>query len=369
MVPHRLAPTRRKDTFYSSESYVNACERSVMTEEEEESVKRNLLRLVPYSDPCLREATEDVTFPLTKGDEALALDMLFSVSDKQLHVAGACWSSAAGMSANQWGHSKRIFVIRRHYIENPATGKKMGASENFVVCLNPSYENIREDGEEDWAIEGCFSIPGKRGRVRRFSSIAAQFQSMDGTKRSMRLTGWAARVFQHETDHTNGRLYDDAVAGRCQRVWDMSEAEEVAVPEKTVVSSKEEDTAKEDIGAASSTRRTLSFSNQFIEWIRSGKKIATTRVDNFVFEDGTVENVGSLRVGEIVDATDDDDRAFCALKIRRVEHRTYGSLDDDLARIENFTDASELRKVLRHFYPGLEDESKLVIVYFEAIRD
>merc|ERR1712150_357111 len=95
-------------------------------------------------------------------------------------------------------------------------------------------------------------------------------------------------------------------------------------------------------------------------------------------EDGTIETVGTLRVGEIVDATtttttdddDDDDhnehqKVFCVLQITQVEHRTFQSLDNDLAQMENFSNAIDLKQALRRFYKDLQDESILVVVYFQ----
>ena len=81
---------------------------------------------------------------------------------------------------------------------------------NAVGRVTTSQREVR-----DW--EGCFSVPGMSGFVRRYGAIRATFSSMDGNKHSMILYGWPARVFQHETDHTEGRLFDDAQADRCSK--------------------------------------------------------------------------------------------------------------------------------------------------------
>jgi peptide deformylase len=65
-------------------------------------------------------------------------------------------------------------------------------------------------------------VPNKNGTVRRFSKIQAKFQSIDGTEHSIIIEDWPARVFQHETDHTEGRLYDDQKAGRCSNLMDVN---------------------------------------------------------------------------------------------------------------------------------------------------
>ena len=48
----------------------------------------------------------------------------------------------------------------------------------------------------------------------------------------------------------------------------------------------------------------LCFATDFVEWILEGKKAATTRIDNFVLEDGTVESVGHFKPGDRVKAVD-----------------------------------------------------------------
>ena len=126
------------------------------------------------------------------------------------------------MAAPQWGVSKRIFLIRRNFIEKSQNAKssQFGGSDKFIVAINPKYSNYLNETEV-MAIEGCFSVPNKNGTVRRFSKIQAKFQSIDGTGHSIMIKDWPARVFQHETDHTEGRLYDDPKAGRCSNLMDV----------------------------------------------------------------------------------------------------------------------------------------------------
>ena len=212
--------------------------------------ERTNLTLLPYHHPMLRDQAETVEFPLSLEDSKLINDMLFSVEEPQLASAGAPWPSAAGMAAPQWGASRRIFVIQRQYFETSKhfqeVEKHLNGSERFVVVINPKYKGICQkafefmndnsendfnnttddcpinrtnkiiyDAEEITGMEGCFSVPGRNGLVRRYKFIEANFFSIDGTELSMVLDGWSARVFQHETDHIEGILYDDSVANKC----------------------------------------------------------------------------------------------------------------------------------------------------------
>ena len=100
---------------------------------------------------------------------------------------------------------------------------QFGGSDNFIVAINPEYSILNDNTEEVMDTEGCFSVPKKCGKVRRFSKIQAKFQSLDGKEHNIIIEGWPARVFQHETDHTEGRLYDDPKAGRCTNLRDVDE--------------------------------------------------------------------------------------------------------------------------------------------------
>ena len=212
--------------------------------------ERTNLTLLPYHHPLLRYQAETVEFPLSHEDSRLINDMLYSVEEPQLAAAGAPWPSAAGMAAPQWGASRRIFVIRRQYLNTSKhflnINKHFSGSDHFVVVINPKYRGINRrtydsmndhsendlydrtndcqidstnqiiyDAEAITDMEGCFSVPGRRGLVSRYKVIEANFFSIDGTEMSMVLDGRPARVFQHETDHTDGILYDDSVANKC----------------------------------------------------------------------------------------------------------------------------------------------------------
>jgi peptide deformylase len=57
--------------------------------------------------------------------------------------------------------------------------------------------------------EGCLSFPGIYGRVQRARRVAVRYQDLDGRERRMELEGFVARIFQHEADHLDGRVFVD----------------------------------------------------------------------------------------------------------------------------------------------------------------
>ena len=173
------------------------------------TIENNLLQLADYSSPILRSKTKPVTFPLSAEVKQIIADMKYSIQPEQLKKANAPWESAVGMAANQWGIDLSIFLFC------PDGDTVNGLS----VIINPTYEVIAPrpglNPHEDTAWEGCFSVPLASGNIKRSLRIRASYQNQRGEKFVMELSDWPARVWQHETDHLNGILYDDPTTGRC----------------------------------------------------------------------------------------------------------------------------------------------------------
>ncbi len=172
-------------------------------------IKPRLLTLVDFHDPILRQVTEPVHFPLSDKDKQLIADMKYSIQPAQLKAANAPWDSAGGMAANQWGFNKRIFLFC-------PDGDSVHGLE---VMINPSYEPLNEtitlETDQDMCWEGCFSVPLATGNVKRYTSIRATYQDENGKTIIREFSGRSARVFQHETDHLNGRLYYELDPKQC----------------------------------------------------------------------------------------------------------------------------------------------------------
>jgi peptide deformylase len=74
-----------------------------------------------------------------------------------------------------------------------------------TVLLNPVITPLGYDMEEDW--EGCLSVPGMRGKVPRYRSVRYQGFDEHGVPIDRTVSGFHARVVQHEYDHLDGILY------------------------------------------------------------------------------------------------------------------------------------------------------------------
>jgi len=79
-----------------------------------------------------------------------------------------------------------------------------------VAMINPVLVSHSRKMIADW--EGCLSIPGLRARVPRYQTIEIEFTDRGGRRLRGKLTGFVARIFQHEFDHINGHVYVDRVA-------------------------------------------------------------------------------------------------------------------------------------------------------------
>lgn len=181
----------------------------------------HILKLLDYSHPLLRQVMEPVSFPLSEEDQQVIHNMKYSIQTEQLRKANAPWDSAAGMAANQWGINKRIFLFC----------PEGDAVNNLQVIINPSYAPIVDKNthkaDEDYAWEGCFSVPLATGKVKRYIHIQITYQNEMGEIIHQELSGWPARVWQHETDHLNGFLYDDSHAGKCIEKHQFASREEI----------------------------------------------------------------------------------------------------------------------------------------------
>jgi peptide deformylase len=77
------------------------------------------------------------------------------------------------------------------------------------VFINP--EIVKAEGEPTEELEGCLSVTDIYGSVARYPKVKVKALSLDGRQVRVTATGFLARVFQHEIDHTNGIVFVDRV--------------------------------------------------------------------------------------------------------------------------------------------------------------
>jgi peptide deformylase len=142
-------------------------------------------------DPRLLERALPVTAFGTPELGALLADM----RETMAHLNGA------GLAAPQIGVGLQvvIFGLRR----NPRYPDAEEVPD--TVLINPELEPIGNEMEEAW--EGCLSVPGMRGLVPRHLHLRYRGFDENGERIDRTVSGFHARVVQHECDHLAGILY------------------------------------------------------------------------------------------------------------------------------------------------------------------
>ena len=102
----------------------------------------------------------------------------------------------------------------------------------FRVLVNPAYAQVGQDRVGFY--EGCLSVPGWQAVTPRWRTVRLTATDESGAAVDEVLTGWPARIVQHETDHLAGRLYLDQAhlrsltADRYVAPWTMDPSPERA---------------------------------------------------------------------------------------------------------------------------------------------
>lgn len=140
--------------------------------------------VIKVPDPVLRQVSREVV-KVSKSTQLLIDDMVRIMKK----------ANGVGLAAPQVGVLQRVVVVA-------PSGMKPTAMINPVV--------VRAEGEQIGQ-EGCLSIPGLYGDVKRAEFIEVEAMDRKGRIYSYELEGMPARVVQHEIDHLDGVLFIDKV--------------------------------------------------------------------------------------------------------------------------------------------------------------
>lgn len=148
-------------------------------------------RVLKMGDPLLYKKAEPVMQFNTPELDKLIADMFDTMAEL----------SGAGLAAPQIGVSQRVVIFgveanpRYPHVEPVPT----------TVLVNPVLTPIGNDLEDGW--EGCLSVPGLRGLVSRHLNMRYTGFDRHGKPIDRTVSGFHARVVQHECDHLDGVLY------------------------------------------------------------------------------------------------------------------------------------------------------------------
>ncbi len=150
--------------------------------------------------------------------EALARDMLETMEA----------ANGLGLAAPQIDVHQRVVVIKLpEDEEDPQSGRT-------YIMVNP--EIVKALGEEEDQ-EGCLSVPGWWGLVKRATTVTVKAQDLKGKAFRLKAHGLLARAVQHEIDHLNGVLFIDRVEGPDKLFKVEREAETEPIEQREILPS------------------------------------------------------------------------------------------------------------------------------------
>jgi len=144
-----------------------------------------ILPIITLPNPILRKKSVKLDFKKITADEIKKF-----CSDM---YATATKADGVGLSAPQIGKNIRLVVLN--------------TQDGQLNLLNP--ELIKKSWDKNLDIEGCLSVPGIYGKVKRHKKIVCRYFDETGKKLVLNANGLLARVIQHEIDHLDGILFID----------------------------------------------------------------------------------------------------------------------------------------------------------------
>ena len=144
-----------------------------------------ILPITTIPNPILRQRAREINPEEIKSE---TVQKLIADMKETMRPAGGI-----GLAAPQVGISVRLVVILNQ--------------ENVLALINPEIINF--SWRKEAAEEGCLSVPGKWGLIKRSKIIKVKALDENGKAVKFKAKDLFARVIQHEIDHLNGVLFID----------------------------------------------------------------------------------------------------------------------------------------------------------------
>lgn len=167
-----------------------------------------ILKLARMGHPVLKRTANAIDDPTAPEIRRLIADMVDTLAD----------ASGVGLAAPQVHVPKRLVIFHipesraREALDDDIEEDEEDDEENgngdavpMTVLINPEIEALSD--ETVIGVEGCLSLPDMIGRVPRFRHIRYKALTPDGSNIEREVSGFHARVVQHECDHLEGILY------------------------------------------------------------------------------------------------------------------------------------------------------------------
>lgn len=165
--------------------------------------------VVQVGDPILRRRAVEV--PATE----ITSDRISQLIDRMWDTLDAV--PGVGLAAPQIGEPWRVVVVHdlvkffHNYTDQQLAEREREAIEPYVL-INPVLTPVGNETRNHF--EGCLSVEGYMAAVERFHQVGVDYLDPTGRRCARRVSGWHARILQHEVDHLNGTLYVDRMNSR-----------------------------------------------------------------------------------------------------------------------------------------------------------
>ncbi len=183
-----------------------------------------ILKIARMGHPMLKRRAEEITDPEAPEIATLVEHMLDTMADAE----------GIGLAAPQVYVPLRLVIFRIPPSDQGYEEELDRETLPVRALINPVIEPLSEETTLGW--EGCLSVPGLRGKVKRYSKIRYSGLSLDGSAAEDVAEGLHARVVQHECDHLDGMLYpmrmDDLSTLVFESEWKYMRASETETEEE-----------------------------------------------------------------------------------------------------------------------------------------
>jgi len=151
-----------------------------------------MLDMILHPNPILRQKAEQISDALAPEIQALIPQMIEAMKGHH----------GIGLAAPQIGQSIRLIIVNHQ--------------DGPIAMINPQI--TKKSLLKKWDEEGCLSIPGVYGQVKRHQKVSVSYSDKNGTTQTLDAEGLLARIVQHEVDHIDGILFIDKAKNLIQEV-------------------------------------------------------------------------------------------------------------------------------------------------------
>ncbi len=127
--------------------------------------------------------------------------------DSRAHEVGVA------LAAVQINDLRRVVIIRNNFEDKQ--------NREFRIFINPEITKYEGEIEEDY--EGCLSIKDIYGKVPRHTKVRVKALDLHGKTIRVKASGFLARIFQHEIDHTNGIVFIDHIKDKKEAFYKLTD--------------------------------------------------------------------------------------------------------------------------------------------------